>query len=131
MNTFSQRLTEAMALRNLRQIDIAKATGMTTGKISSYVSGKYTPNGKTMTILARVLSVNPDWLAGTSDLMDVPRETTVLLQPDASELLSKFKKLDNIDRGKLLGYLDSLLAAEKYKKETVPCDIIPAALMPL
>lgn len=116
MNTFSQRLSEAMALRNLRQIDIANATGMTTGKISSYVSGKYTPNGKTMTILARVLSVNPDWLAGTSDLMDVPRETNVLLQPDASELLSKFKKLDNIDRGKLLGYLDSLLAAEKYQK---------------
>lgn len=115
MNTFTKRLTQAMDLRNIRQIDIANATGMTTGKISSYVSGKYTPNGKTMTILARVLHVNPEWLAGTSDVMDIPK-TATLIQSDTAELIEKYNQLDALDKGKMLGYLDSLLTSEKYQK---------------
>lgn len=115
MSVFTERLIQAMNARDIRQIDIVNATGMTTGKVSSYVSGRYTPNGKTMTVLARVLSVNPEWLAGTSDVMEIPKGT-VLMSKDASDLMAKYKRLDDLDKGKLHGYADSLLAAEKYQK---------------
>lgn len=115
MSTFTERLKRAMAARDYRQVDLSAATNISESKISSYVSGRYMPNAESMIIIARVLSVNPEWLAGTSDVMEIPKGTA-LMSKDASDLMAKYKRLDDLDKGKLHGYADSLLAAEKYQK---------------
>lgn len=67
----SQRLREAMELRKLRQADLARITGINPVYINRYVKGEYCPKVKTVMILAKALNVNPDWLCGFTDEMDV------------------------------------------------------------
>lgn len=66
----SERLKELMALKGLRQIDIAEKTGLGKSAISQYVSGKITPKQDKVYILAEGLNVSPTWLMG----YDVPME---------------------------------------------------------
>ena len=67
--TFATRLATALALRNLKQIDVvrqAHAEGLKIGKshMSQYVSGKTIPRDANLAFLARTLHVSEDWLMG-------------------------------------------------------------------
>ena len=66
----SERLKKLMALKNLRQIDIAEKTGLGKSAISQYVSGKITPKQDKVYLLAEGLDVSPAWLMG----YDVPMQ---------------------------------------------------------
>ena len=66
--TFSHRLSQAMAVRSMRQADLIAAAsrrGSKLGKsqVSQYVSGKSAPRAGTARLLAEVLGVNVAWLA--------------------------------------------------------------------
>ena len=68
-NTFATRLATALALRNLKQIDVvrrARAEGLKIGKshMSQYVSGKTIPRDANLAFLARTLHVSESWLMG-------------------------------------------------------------------
>ncbi|MFR0569249.1 aminotransferase class I/II-fold pyridoxal phosphate-dependent enzyme [Bifidobacterium apri] len=71
---FAQRLTQAMNLRHLKQIDIVRRApefGVHLGKshVSQYVSGKTIPRDETVHALADMLGVSASWLIGNSDDM--------------------------------------------------------------
>ncbi|MFR0589603.1 aminotransferase class I/II-fold pyridoxal phosphate-dependent enzyme [Bifidobacterium apri] len=71
---FAQRLTQAMNLRHLKQIDIVRRApefGVHLGKshVSQYVSGKTIPRDETAHALADMLGVSASWLIGNSDDM--------------------------------------------------------------
>lgn len=93
----SERLRELMALKDLRQIDIAEKTGLGKSAISQYVSGKITPKQDKVYILAERLNVSPAWLMG----YDVPMEkglSSVVEQtggyytdPETAELAEKLR----------------------------------------
>lgn len=70
MSEISERLKEALRLRNMRQADLAEATGIDKGSISSYVSGRYKPKSERLLMMAQALSVSEMWLWGH----DVPPE---------------------------------------------------------
>ncbi len=68
-NTFATRLATALALRNLKQVDVvrrARAAGLKIGKshMSQYVSGKTIPRDANLAFLARTLHVSESWLMG-------------------------------------------------------------------
>lgn len=67
MTTFSMRLYEAMKLRKMSQIDLARASGIHHGTISNYCRGKYIPKSEKMTAIASALGVSVSYLAGYSD----------------------------------------------------------------
>ena len=115
--SFSTRLNDAMALRELKQIDFVHAAekfNIKLGKshMSQYVSGKTVPRADIAHFLAAYLRVNQDWLMGK----DVPMEEHAAIlsdfageQPDhvddASEqstegrtmrTFTKSHKLDNV-----------------------------------
>lgn len=115
--SFSTRLNDAMALRELKQIDFVHAAekfNIKLGKshMSQYVSGKTVPRADIAHFLAAYLRVNEDWLMGK----DVPMEEHAAIlsdfageQPDhvddASEqstegrtmrTFTKSHKLDNV-----------------------------------
>lgn len=70
MTSIAERLRKSMMLRNLKQVDIIKKTGINKGALSSYLSGKYAPKQNNIHLLAKALDVNEAWLMGH----DVPME---------------------------------------------------------
>lgn len=69
-STTSERLKEAMALRRMKQADLARATGLAKGGISNYVMGRYEPKSDVISKLAKALNCSEMWLWG----YDVPME---------------------------------------------------------
>lgn len=84
--SFSTRLNNAMALRELKQIDFVRAAekfNIKLGKshMSQYVSGKTVPRADIAHFLAAYLHVNEDWLMGA----DVPMEEHAANLPEPSD----------------------------------------------
>ena len=69
-STTSQRLREAMNAANMKQADLARATGLSKGGISNYVIGRYEPKSDIISKLAKALNCSEMWLMG----YDVPKE---------------------------------------------------------
>ena len=70
-STFSKRLKQAMETTGTTQaglVRLAADRGQKLGKsqVSQYVSGKVTPRRDVLVLLAELLSVTPEWLAGSS-----------------------------------------------------------------
>ena len=66
----SKRLKEAMNIRNMKQADLSRATGLAKGGISNYVTGRYEPKSDVISKLAKALNCSEMWLWG----YDVPME---------------------------------------------------------
>ena len=81
-STTSERLKEAMQVMNMKQTDLAKATGLSKGGISNYVTGRYEPKSDIISKLARALNCSEMWLWG----YDVPMEPTTSAPPTGSDL---------------------------------------------
>ncbi|MDD6462143.1 MAG: hypothetical protein PUF51_06820, partial [Bifidobacteriaceae bacterium] len=67
--TFAERLSQALELRGLKQVDVvrmAHAAGLKIGKshMSQYVSGKTIPRDANLAFLASTLHVSEEWLMG-------------------------------------------------------------------
>ena len=73
IDTFAHRLKYAIKIKNIRPVDISKATGISKTNLSCYMSGKYEAKQDGVEILAKVLDVNPVWLMG----YDVPMERSL------------------------------------------------------
>ncbi len=70
-SAFSKRLKQAMEAAGTTQADLVRLAadrGQKLGKsqVSQYVSGKVTPRRDVLALLAELLSVTPEWLAGSS-----------------------------------------------------------------
>lgn len=75
----SDRLKQAMEMKNMKQADLVRATGIDKGSISLYVSGKYSPKGDKLYKLATALGVSSAWLSGFNvSINDTPIETSNL-----------------------------------------------------
>ena len=70
MDSISNRIKEAMALRGLKQSELAEKTGISKGALSSYISGRYLPKQNNIYLISQALSVSESWLMGN----DVPME---------------------------------------------------------
>lgn len=77
-STTSERLKEAMQASHMKQADLARATGLSKGGISNYVTGRYEPKSDIISKLAKALSVSEMWLWG----YDVPMERAQPQTPD-------------------------------------------------
>lgn len=62
--TTSERLAEAMKLRNMSASQLSEKTGISKSSISRYLSGDYDPGKENFFKIASVLNINPNWLAG-------------------------------------------------------------------
>lgn len=66
----SERLQQIMLAKNIKQIDLARSTGIPRGSISNYVVGRYEPKSDIVQKLANALNCSDMWLWG----YDVPME---------------------------------------------------------
>lgn len=72
ISTTPERMREAMADANMKQIELATATGLSHSSISRYLSGQMEPKQNAVALIAKALGVSEWWLWG----YDVPRERT-------------------------------------------------------
>lgn len=75
----SERIKEAMELRNLKQVDLSEQTGIKKSALSQYISGKILPRQNNIYKLAKVLNVSEAWLMG----YDVPMEKELNFKQEA------------------------------------------------
>ena len=67
METFQSRLIELRLEKGLSQVQLAKATGLSSGAISYWEAGKRAPTAPTIIILAKYFNVSSDYLLGLTD----------------------------------------------------------------
>lgn len=71
--TTAERLKYAIEYRHTTAAEVSKATGISRGSLSQYISGKFSPKQDRIYVLAQHLRVSPTWLMG----LDVPMEKKV------------------------------------------------------
>lgn len=70
METCAVRISKALELRGMRQIDLVEKTGIPKSAISQYCSGSFKPKQKRLFLIAEALNVDEAWLMG----LNVPME---------------------------------------------------------
>lgn len=75
MASIADRIKEGLLMRNMKQADLVKLTGIGKSSISTYLSGEYEPKQKNIYKIAKALNVSESWLLG----YDVPPEREELL----------------------------------------------------
>ena len=82
VSSTSDRLKEAMRIRQIKQADLARATGLAKGGISNYVTGRYEPKSDVINKLAKALNCSEMWLWG----YDVPMDRQKIVPTEENEL---------------------------------------------
>lgn len=83
----ADKLNEALALKDMKPADLSRLSGIDSGQLSKYLTGKRRPQIDAIISLAQALGVSADFLLGMSDnpepnigeggLSDVEREIIV------------------------------------------------------
>ena len=63
-STVQERLHEALAFRNMRQIELSRATGIPRDSISLYTRGAAMPSLERINLMSVALGVSEIWLLG-------------------------------------------------------------------
>jgi transcriptional regulator with XRE-family HTH domain len=107
---FSKRLREAMEERNMKQVDLTKATGIGKSAISQYLSGSFIPKNDKIYLLSKALYVEPNWLLG----LEVEKKKSSAIE-DLIEnqkminFLKNYEKLSDEDKRQVDKMVDFLL----------------------
>ena len=104
METFTKRLNKIINIKNIRQVDIVKATGINKGALSSYISGKYIAAQKNLYLLAKYFDVSEAWLMG----LDVPMERKNSNNKINDELQEKIESLNNDQKKAIINIIDNM-----------------------
>lgn len=78
----SQRISEALKHRNMKQADLCKLAKVPKSSLSLYLSGAYEPKQDRIYDMARVLNVSEAWLMG----YDVPMDRKDIKKPSPEEI---------------------------------------------
>jgi repressor LexA len=68
----AERLAEALKIKNIKQAELVRRTGIPKSAISSYLSGKYEPKQINISKISNALGVSESWLMGFDVEMDKP-----------------------------------------------------------
>lgn len=88
VDTFANRLSKIMSIRNVKPIDLSNKTGIAKSQISHWLAGTYKAKQDSLTILAEFFDVDETWLMG----FDVPMKSRKksLSKEEEQELLKDF-----------------------------------------
>ncbi len=139
--TTADRLNQIMSERNLKQVDILELcqpyckkfnVKLNKNDLSQYVSGKVVPKQDKLSILSMALDVNEVWLmgynlpSGRKELQQIENKLSQesnlfdmiqrIYGSETVEAVNLFSQLDNTDKGKIIGRMETMLEDDKYQK---------------
>lgn len=81
MENCARRIQRALAIRNMKQIELSEITGIPKSAISQYCSGAFKPKQNRLFLIAKALDVDEAWLMG----LDVPMNRSIDI-PEADNI---------------------------------------------
>lgn len=148
IESFSNRLKNALTIRGITAAELATKTGLSKAQLSQYTNGVYEAKQKALYKLAHALNVNEAWLMGYDVSMEKEKPVTeadleawdeehnlngkaataVKIEElirkeygdDCMDAVSLYNQLDSSDKGEIRGEMKHMLKSEKYsiKKES-------------
>ena len=106
---FGEKITQLKKAKNLSQIALAEATGISRDAISKYERGDAIPSVEYAKRIADVLGVSLDYLAGDEDKEEV-------LDNEAVKRIKEIQKLPTDEKEKIYSVVDALIRDHKTKK---------------
>lgn len=106
---FTQRFNDLINEKELRQIEISKATGIRKDLINRYVKGLIVPSTIQLYKIAKFLNVNPLYLLGLTDNKD--SEFNYLLK----DTISKLEKMSDSQLNDVNKFIDTFILNNKEK----------------
>lgn len=130
MNTLADRLKAAMADAGVRQLDLARATGVSAPSVNNWLSGKTrTLKGVSLVKAASVLGVNDLWLAEGSGPRLRTSGPTPLPKPEESWPFRSISPgryaqlpdyIKGLIEGRVLAEIEAWEARSRSKEDTSP-----------
>ena len=71
MDTFAQRFSKALLIRNITAAELSRRLGVNEGTLSNYKKGTYEPKQRRLEAIAKILNVSIPWLMGADVPMDI------------------------------------------------------------
>lgn len=112
--TISEKIFELLKERGMSQKEFSEKTGIAQSSISDWKRKKTNPVSEKILIISEVLGVTPyELLSGTEDVE--ARSNTVdyyvvSKESDLGVLIEQYQRLETMDKGRLLGYLQAMIA---------------------
>lgn len=120
-NTVSDRIKEAMSIKNMKQSELVEKTGISKGALSSYIAGRYIPKQTNTYKIAKALEVDVSWLMGNDVPME-PKISGILTNYELASISNRlrtdqnaqklmkiyFEKLDDTNRKRILDLAEAL-----------------------
>lgn len=122
LDTYSDRIKYALNLRNMPAIELSKQTGISKGAISSYINGTYKPKQDTIYLMSKVLRVNPLWLMGLTDSIEITPLNEVsnwlgeVLKDNDEDIIRFINKISKLSKNEML-MLEAIVDSYLNKKD--------------
>lgn len=102
MNSFAERLNEALSQKGISQAELSRRTGIGRNSISDYLKAKYEAKQDNLLLLANALDVNEAWLMGLDVEMEKTNITSIYnqLNLDRQKKVINFAKQELIEQNK-------------------------------
>ena len=110
----AKRLSLALSIRNMKQIDLCASTGIPKSAMSQYIKGSFEPKQDRIFLMAKALNVSEAWLMGYDVPMDkknLPTEET--LTDREKVLLKLFRQVPEHDQQMLVDMIEVALNNRK------------------
>ena len=82
------RISEALSIRNMKQVELVEKTGIEKSAINHYVKQRYQPKQQALLKMAKALDVKEMWLAG----YNAPMERNIA-DKNSSEVAALFDRI--------------------------------------
>lgn len=103
--------------KKIKDSDVAKATTITPSTFSDWKKGKSTPNADKLVKIARFLDTTVEYLVTGEDPSPAAVQPTSQLSEDEQKLLGLYRRMDLIQKGQAIGYMNGLLDKSELSKE--------------
>ena len=102
MEEIKNRIKEALSIRQMLPVELARKSGISKGSISKYMKGDILPKRNAIGAMADALGVSPAWLMGYDVTMDGELIQTQI----------EVERLNTENQARLLAYYQALLDSQ-------------------
>ena len=99
MEEFSTRLKKALSIRNMKQSELSRITGIDKSLISNYISGRYKAKSSNLYLIAVALNVSEAWLMGYDVDMERKEPTARFPAPQITDQVATFPVIGDVAAG--------------------------------
>lgn len=115
----SERIKEALSIRNMKQSELVEKTKIGKSSISTYISGAYEPKQRNIYKIAEALDVNEAWLMGHDVPMDrISTANKLDITKEELTLLNNYNQLNDIGKKEANKRVSELTEISKYTLDT-------------